>query len=256
MSNSTQSLVGIIRELLLAAFKAEELYRFCYDRSLFRPIVDRFGPDHGLDKRVDQVIEYCETQCLFDDLLRDVEQANPRQYARFEPQIEEARASIQDSTPSTGRSEPRLRSLEEVTALWQAEIEETTIREQARKLAEEADEKTDDEKPCTDAGLLYCNRLQDYGLAIWWFMESIHRNPSVSYPYDRIAEIFSWLQSYEQAIRWYVRSANADPNNSWPCDRLGELFKDKVKDFDQAIGWFEESIRRQPQGNSIPYDSR
>jgi hypothetical protein len=45
--------IGNIRELLLAAFTAEELERFCKDRPAFQPIVARFGPAMGLDDMVD-----------------------------------------------------------------------------------------------------------------------------------------------------------------------------------------------------------
>ena len=37
-----------IRRLLLDSFTAEELRRFCTDRPLSRPIVERFGPGYGL----------------------------------------------------------------------------------------------------------------------------------------------------------------------------------------------------------------
>jgi ABC-type multidrug transport system fused ATPase/permease subunit len=74
-----------VRELLLASFTPEELRRFCQDRPAFRSTVNRFGPGHGLDDMVDEVIAYCEARALFDELLVEVKEANPRQYARFEP---------------------------------------------------------------------------------------------------------------------------------------------------------------------------
>lgn len=73
-----------IRELLLAAFTVDELARFCQDRPIFRPVVDRFGPGLGLDGMVDHVIKYCETHLLFDELLVEVKEVNPPQYAHFE----------------------------------------------------------------------------------------------------------------------------------------------------------------------------
>ena len=73
-----------IRRLLLSAFTAPELRRFCQDRPAFRPIVDRFGEGHGLDEMVDEVIDYCETRLLWAELLAAVKEENPRQYARFE----------------------------------------------------------------------------------------------------------------------------------------------------------------------------
>ena len=76
-----------IRRLLLAAFTAEELTRFCYDRPDLRPIVDRFGPNQGLDDRVDEVIKYCDNHLIFPELLAELKQHTPRQYARFEDEL-------------------------------------------------------------------------------------------------------------------------------------------------------------------------
>ena len=77
--------IGAIRRLLLAAFTAEELRRFCQDRPLFHPLVTKFGPGQGLDSMADQVIDYCATRLLFAELLGEIKKGNPRQYARFAP---------------------------------------------------------------------------------------------------------------------------------------------------------------------------
>ena len=74
--------IAKIRQLLTEAFTPEELRRFCLDRPLFQPVVDRFGPAHGLDDMVDEVSDYCRTQLLFAPLLAELQAANPRQYAR------------------------------------------------------------------------------------------------------------------------------------------------------------------------------
>jgi hypothetical protein len=79
--------IANIRELLTAAFTAKQLRRFCYDRSTFRPVVDEFAPDHGLADMVDQVIDYCHTHLLWDELLTDVALVRWRQYARFQPRL-------------------------------------------------------------------------------------------------------------------------------------------------------------------------
>jgi len=79
--------IATVRELLLAAFSAEELRRFCHDRPSFRPVVTRFGPGQGLDDMVEEVITYCETRLLWDELLAEVQRANPRQYERFAPKL-------------------------------------------------------------------------------------------------------------------------------------------------------------------------
>ncbi|HSR33713.1 MAG TPA: SUMF1/EgtB/PvdO family nonheme iron enzyme, partial [Anaerolineae bacterium] len=65
----------------------EELRRFCYDRPAFRPIVDLFGPGLGAVDMVDRVVEYCDRRVLLDQLLAEVNQINPGQYARFEPDL-------------------------------------------------------------------------------------------------------------------------------------------------------------------------
>jgi hypothetical protein len=88
MVDDTQSYdFAEIRELLLAAFAPEELRRFCQDRSLFRPIVNEFGPGQGLDDMVDRVFDYCHTRSLWDRLLAEVEEVNPSQYERFAPRL-------------------------------------------------------------------------------------------------------------------------------------------------------------------------
>jgi tetratricopeptide (TPR) repeat protein len=71
-----------IRQLLLAAFTARELHRFCHDRPPFRPILDDLGPDAGLNQIVDRLLEYAEDRLLFDELLGELARENPRQYAR------------------------------------------------------------------------------------------------------------------------------------------------------------------------------
>lgn len=70
--HNTEYDLGVIRQLLLAAFKPETLRRFCQDRATFRPIVDTFGPGHGLDDMVDRVIDYCDNHLLFPDLLAEL----------------------------------------------------------------------------------------------------------------------------------------------------------------------------------------
>jgi hypothetical protein len=85
--------LGALRRLLLAAFTHEELRRFCQDRPLFRPVVAHFAPDHGLDDLVDEVMDYCRTRYLWPDLLAEIAKENPRQYARFEPDLSAAEPS-------------------------------------------------------------------------------------------------------------------------------------------------------------------
>jgi len=79
--------IAAIRRLLLEAFTAKDLYRLCRDHPDLGPIVTRTSPEQGLDDMADEVIEYCRTHLLFDALLAAVAQENPRQYARFEPEL-------------------------------------------------------------------------------------------------------------------------------------------------------------------------
>ena len=74
-----------VRDLLLAAFAAEDLRRlFLYTANAeLRPLTGEFGPSDGLADMVDRVIAFCRTRALFPDLLREVQRANPRQYAQF-----------------------------------------------------------------------------------------------------------------------------------------------------------------------------
>jgi hypothetical protein len=105
MADETPSYnLATIRRLLLAAFTAEELRRFCQDRPLFRPILDNFGPKYSRNDMIDEVLTYCETQQLFDELLAEVKEQNPKQYARFVPDIKSAR--IMESIKSTGIQPP------------------------------------------------------------------------------------------------------------------------------------------------------
>ncbi len=95
--------IGAIRELLLAAFTAVNLPRFCQDHPLLQPIVGRFGPKYNLEDMVGEVIGYCQAQHLMDELLSQVKEANPRQYARFEPRLQiSAQALAQAPCPYRG----------------------------------------------------------------------------------------------------------------------------------------------------------
>lgn len=77
--------IAAIRRLLLAAFTPETLRRFCQDRPTFQAIMNEFGPGQGLSDMVDRVISCCRTQLLFDELLAEIEQENPKQYERLQP---------------------------------------------------------------------------------------------------------------------------------------------------------------------------
>lgn len=79
--------IADIRALLVASFTVKDLRRFCEDRPLFQPIADQFSPDHGVMDMVDEVIDYCRTHLLWDELLTEVARERPRPYARAQPRL-------------------------------------------------------------------------------------------------------------------------------------------------------------------------
>ncbi len=102
--------LAAVRKLLLAAFTAETLPRFCSDRPTFQPLLVQFGPKMGLDDIVDEVMTYCRTQDLWDALLAAVQEANQRQYDRFSAELYtvELHAAPVASRPSPGGYSPSL----------------------------------------------------------------------------------------------------------------------------------------------------
>ncbi|NLF14019.1 MAG: hypothetical protein GX597_19735 [Anaerolineaceae bacterium] len=81
--------LAAIRDLLLAAFTAEELRRLIFytSRPALKPLVQRFGPNDGLLAMVETTTSFCQRQNCFPDLLAEVKEANRRQYARFEGRL-------------------------------------------------------------------------------------------------------------------------------------------------------------------------
>ena len=79
--------IGAIRRLLTAAFDSGELRIFCMDRPVLRPVVTKFGSGMGLDDMVDEVIDFCRTRLVWDDLLAAVKEERPAQYKRFEAEL-------------------------------------------------------------------------------------------------------------------------------------------------------------------------
>jgi hypothetical protein len=85
--SSTQPNLQAIRGLLRDAFIDDELWRFCYDRSLFRRICSLVNSGAGKDEVIDKVVQYCESRLLFAELLTEIRAANPRQYERYAPYL-------------------------------------------------------------------------------------------------------------------------------------------------------------------------
>ena len=79
--------IGAIRRLLTAAFDSGELRIFCMDRPVLRPVVSQFGLGMGLDDMVGEVIDFCRTRLLWDEMLAAVKEERPAQYKRFEAEL-------------------------------------------------------------------------------------------------------------------------------------------------------------------------
>lgn len=79
--------IAAIRSLLKNAFTAQDLWRFCQERPDFQPVLVHFPYNATLAQMTDALIQYCQTQLLFDELLLEVQKANPRQYERYQAQL-------------------------------------------------------------------------------------------------------------------------------------------------------------------------
>lgn len=95
-----------VRDLLLAAFTADDLRRLIVytSKPALRPLVHEFSAGDGLMAMIEKAITYCHKQDCLPDLLAEVEKANPRQYARFENQLEADDATAQ--APTTPAAPP------------------------------------------------------------------------------------------------------------------------------------------------------
>jgi ActR/RegA family two-component response regulator/CHAT domain-containing protein len=96
--------IAIIRELLTSAFTPSMLHRFCQDDPHFCPLVSKFGPKHNLEDMVQEVITFCETYLLWNELLAKTKEENPRQYGRFAPRIKAYYRGSSSSNAGNGRS--------------------------------------------------------------------------------------------------------------------------------------------------------
>jgi energy-coupling factor transporter ATP-binding protein EcfA2 len=86
MSDDSVNL-SAVRELMLNVFTADNLPRFLKDRPELAPIVDQIGAKSGLMGMIDEVLVYCESQLLLDELLAAIQDKNPGQYARYESSL-------------------------------------------------------------------------------------------------------------------------------------------------------------------------
>lgn len=90
--------LAIIHNLLLAAFTADELRRFCRDHPTYRPLLADVPGRATLNEIADALIQYCETRALLDDLCAAIKETNPRQYKRFAPDLHAPYESLSRST--------------------------------------------------------------------------------------------------------------------------------------------------------------
>jgi hypothetical protein len=74
-----------IRQLLNAAFDDEELTTLCFD--YFRDVYEAFSTGMSKHDKIQRLIEHCERQRRFDELLTHVKERNPHQYRRFESRL-------------------------------------------------------------------------------------------------------------------------------------------------------------------------
>ena len=75
--------LAALRVLLLNAFTAKDLQRFCHDRTLFRPLLEHCSPNASHQELSDVVLQFCGTRALFPELLREIRECRPRQYTRW-----------------------------------------------------------------------------------------------------------------------------------------------------------------------------
>ena len=87
--------LAAIRDLLQDAFTAQELRRFCQERSVFVDVLNDFGPNDGVAKMVDTLIDYCDKRVLWSTLLWEIQDVNPWQFDRYRYRLH----TSQDLTP-------------------------------------------------------------------------------------------------------------------------------------------------------------
>ena len=81
--------IAAVRDLLLAGFTGGDLRRLVLytSRPDLKPLLHEFGSGDGLSAMVEKAITFSQKQDCMADLLAEVKEANPRQYARFEPRL-------------------------------------------------------------------------------------------------------------------------------------------------------------------------
>ncbi len=78
--------LSAIRDLLVAAFNADELQELFYfaQSDELKEVVHQFREDDSLPDMVFKAVGYCERNSLLGELLLEVEEANPRKYQEYQ----------------------------------------------------------------------------------------------------------------------------------------------------------------------------
>lgn len=74
-----------IRDLLKAAFSDQELDHLCYDH--FRPVYQTFTDEMGFDKKIQNLLDYCDRREQMAELLHRIKEHNLAQYRNFERRL-------------------------------------------------------------------------------------------------------------------------------------------------------------------------
>jgi CheY-like chemotaxis protein len=85
-----------IRILLTKGFNAEELRRFCFDTTDFRPVYDEFAPNMGKDEIIDLILDYADRTLKFETLLDWAKKHNLHRYKRHQPYYDPTRILLVD----------------------------------------------------------------------------------------------------------------------------------------------------------------
>ena len=78
-----------IRQLLLAAFSAEELHDLFYFSKTpeLRDVPDQFAQGDSLPTKIRKAVRYCDSRFLLGEMLAEVKEANPRAFEQYEAML-------------------------------------------------------------------------------------------------------------------------------------------------------------------------
>lgn len=87
--------IAAIRSLLRDTFTADDLWRFCHERPVFKPIHGHFERNPSLEVMIDVLIEYCEKRRLLDELISEVQKYSQDTPPGLPPPPEQQPNSVQ-----------------------------------------------------------------------------------------------------------------------------------------------------------------